>query len=108
MSIEDDKREVARRAAAILQCAQDQITEAARQVEAQTGEKLLHRRPPISDAGRGDLERLLVQVRTATEALELALQWVGVRDRLGAVLKRMPRDAAVELAEKLRAAGLDV
>lgn len=108
MTPEEEKREVARRAAAILACSVDALEDAARQVEAETGQRVLRRRPQMSDATRADIEQLLAQVRAAEDALQLALQWVGMRDRLGAVLKTMPRAAAVELAEKLRAAGLNV
>jgi hypothetical protein len=105
---EQERREIARRAAAVLACSVDAIEDAAREVERETGHKVLRRRPQMSDATRGDLEELLAQVRAAEEALTLALQWVGLRDRLGSVLKRMPKAASVELAEKLRQAGLNV
>lgn len=105
---ERERREVALRAAAHIQAGLDDIADAAREVEQATGERILSRAPHMSDAARSDLERLLVQVRAADVALAMALEWVGPKDRLGAVLKRMPREAAVELAAKLRAAGLDV
>lgn len=108
MTPEQERKEIARRAAAVLQCSLDVIEETAREVERETGQRVLRRRPQMSDATRRDLEELLAQVRAAEEALTLALQWVGLRDRLGAVLKRMPKEAAAELAEKLRAAGLNV
>lgn len=105
---EQDRKEIARRAAAVLQAGMDELADAARQVELETGEKVLRRRPSMADATRSDVEVLLAQVEAAAVALKLALAWVGPRDTLGSVLKRMPRAAAVELAAKLRAAGLDV
>lgn len=108
MTPDEEKRQIARRAAAVLACSLDVVEQAALEVERETGQRVLRRRPQMSDASRGDLEELLAQVRAADEALTLALQWVGMRDRLGAVLKRMPKEAAAELAQKLREAGLNV
>lgn len=105
---DQDRKAVARRAAQMLQAGLDELESVAREVELETGQRVLHRRPSMADATRADLEQLLVQVQLGERALKAALEWVAAKDTLGAVLKRMERTAAFELAEKLRAAGLDV
>jgi hypothetical protein len=109
MTYDDDKREVARRAAEMLRYGLDELETAAREVERETGEKVLHRRPALADATRPDLELLVVQAEAGAAALRVALQWVGGGgETLGGVIKTLPRHISFELTMKLRAAGLDV
>jgi hypothetical protein len=105
---EAEKREIALRAAAILAASVETVEQAALEVERQTGERILHRRPALADATRQDLELLAAQAEAGAQALREALPWVPSGSTLGRVIKTLPAHLAFELTRKLRAAGLDV
>lgn len=60
----------------------------------------------VRDADRRSLIRARDELSLMVRALDLALSWVGPNGTLGRVLKTMPPDAAQELEQALREAGL--
>ena len=81
-------------------------SQAAREIERATGERIMPRYVAIHDAKRADLERALVQFTAAQHAFTLALKWVVPGQSFGSVLKVMPAAAARELEDAFRAIGI--
>lgn len=107
MNDSEMKRLMAATAAIQLAEAVDAMRRIGEEVEQATGHRVISpERPQITDARRGDLERMLGRVRAGERALTLALGWVGPKDTLGRVLKVIPADAADELTAALVEAGL--
>lgn len=103
----DRRRYLAHAAALHIRSAIEDIRDAAREVEAQTGEQILASDPrPITDATRDDLLGAKEALSVMVLAVEHALQWVGPNMTLGMVLKTMPTDAAESLSGALRDAGM--
>lgn len=103
-----EKKAIAIRAAAALAASIEAVEEVALEVERETGERILNRRPSLADATRYDIELLIAQAEAGAAALREALPWVGPRTTLGSVIKTLPPALAFDLTRKLRAAGLDV
>lgn len=98
----DERKSVARAAAAHLQAAVEDLREAAREVEARTGHRVIRPEPiPITDATRADLENAKAALLDMLSAVDESLRWVGPNSTLGRTLKVMPQDAARELTESL-------
>ena len=78
------------------------------EVQQQTGQKLLVRRPGVLDASYGDLARMAEQTEHYAEAWRLIREWLPARDgrSLGSLLKVIPARTAHEIADHLRAAGV--
>lgn len=82
---------------------------AARQVEAQTGERILVRRPQVLDARRGDINRMTSQARAWLDAVAVIDRWMlprGDQRTLGSVIKVLPPDEARLLRVHLARAGV--
>lgn len=106
---EVEKREVARRAAELLAQGVAGIESAAREIERQTGRRIIARRPQVLDARRPDLDRMTAQCRAWLDAVRVIDQWLlptGDKRTLGAVLKTIPADQARLIRVHLVAAGV--
>ena len=101
------RREIAKAAAAKLQCYLDEITAVAEDVEQTTGIQIMRRRPHVLDARRAELEHLRVQAEAWLIAASIVDKWMPPGDTrsLGDVAKTLPRAELTQLRRALRLAG---